>query len=189
MIRTILAFALLLASFSLAFALPQRAVLDFDGDNKTDYAVVRDVGGTFNWYLQQSAAGFKAQPWGATDDVAVPADYDGDGKWDIAVWRPGASATFYILQSQTGTLRVEPFGTTNDDARIVQDFDGDGKADPAVARDVVGQYTIWYIQRSLLGFTSVIFGNGVTDVTTRGDFDGDGKADVAVYRTSPVNTF
>jgi hypothetical protein len=166
----------------------QRAVLDFDGDNKTDYAVIRDVGGTQNWYLQRSTAGFIGQPWGATGDQFVPADYDGDLKWDIGVWRAG---TFYILKSSDGTLQTVAFGAGGDDARITQDFDGDGKADPAVTRNVGGSLT-WYILRSTAGFTSVPFGNATTDVSVRGDFDGDNKADVAIYRNStgsPSNTF
>jgi hypothetical protein len=165
-----------------------RAVLDFDGDNKTDYAVVRDSGGTQNWYLQQSTAGFAGQPWGATGDTFVPGDYDGDLKWDIGIWRAG---TFYILKSSDGTLQTVAFGAAGDDARITQDFDGDGKVDPAVARNVGGNLT-WYILRSTAGFTSVPFGNAVTDLPIRGDFDGDHKADVAIYRTgsgSPANTF
>ncbi|MBV9957571.1 MAG: VCBS repeat-containing protein, partial [Acidobacteria bacterium] len=166
----------------------QRAVLDFDGDNKTDYAVVRNVGGTINWYLQNSTTGFAGQPWGANGDDFVPGDYDGDLKWDIAVWRAG---TFYILKSSNGTLQTTSFGTTGDDPRISQDFDGDGKCDPAVTRNVGGSLT-WYILRSTAGFTSVPFGNGATDVSTRGDFDGDGKADIAIYRSgagTPANTF
>ncbi len=67
----------------------------------------------------------------------------------------------------------------------------DGKADPSVTRNVGGTLS-WYIQRSALGFTGVVFGNTATDVNVRGDFDGDGKADVGVYRTdagSPASAF
>lgn len=166
-------------------------VLDFDGDDKTDLAVARNTGGSLNWYLLRSTAGFLGQSWGSNGDFLVPADYDGDGKWDIAVWRPGSPANFYILQSQTGTLRVEPFGTTGDNPRATQDFDGDGRADPTVTRNVGGAL-VWHILRSSLGYTSVSFGNAATDANIRGDFDGDGKADVAIYRVNtgtPANTF
>jgi hypothetical protein len=43
--------------------------LDFDGDNKTDYAVVRNSAGTLFWYLQRSTSGFAGQQWGVTGDV------------------------------------------------------------------------------------------------------------------------
>jgi subtilisin-like proprotein convertase family protein len=166
-----------------------KAVFDFDGDNKTDYAVVRDSGGTLNWYLQRSTAGFAAQPWGATGDTFVPGDYDGDGKWDIGIWRDG---TFYILKSSDGTLRTVAFGAAGDDARITQDFDGDGKADPAVARYDNTTGLNWYIRESLSGNLRAVTFGSLTDVPVRGDFDGDGKADPAVYRRNdgtPANTF
>jgi Developmentally Regulated MAPK Interacting Protein. len=175
----------------LAAPVPSRAdVLDFDGDNKTDAAVIRDSGGSLNWYLQQSLAGFAGQPWGIAGDRAVPADFDGDGKWDITIWRPGSTAYFYILKSLTGTFDTVAFGTTGDDPRVTQDFDGDGKADPAVTRNAGGALS-WYILRSSLGFTGVMFGN-VDDSSIRSDFDGDGKADIGVYRNaagSAANTF
>ena len=119
MIRTTLSILAVLACMALSvFALPQRAVLDFDGDNKTDYAVARDVSGARTWYLQRSTAGFLGQAWGSAADSLVPGDYDGDLKWDIAVWRPGTPAIFYILQSSTSTLRSVAFGQTGDDPRI-----------------------------------------------------------------------
>ncbi len=166
-------------------------VLDFDGDEKTDPAVIRDSGGSLNWYLQQSTAGFVGQPWGISGDTPVPADYDGDDKWDLAVWRPGSPAYFYILKSSTSTFDAVGFGTTGDNPTVTQDFDGDGKADPAVTRNSGGSLA-WYIQRSSLGFIGVTFGSAATDVGVRGDFDGDGKADVGIYRAnagSPANTF
>jgi len=178
-------------SLSLALSSPGAAnVMDFDGDGKTDYAVVRNTG-ALNWYLLQSTEGFRAQTFGNNGDRVVPGDYDGDGRWDIAVWRPGAQSYFYIWRSSDGALQAIPFGVTNDDPRITQDFDGDGITDPAVTRNVGGTLT-WYIQRSTLGFTSIPFGLGSNDIGIRGDYDGDGKADIAVYRVpsaSQSNTF
>lgn len=169
----------------------QPAVLDFDGDGKTDLSLIRNEGGTYTWYTLGSNGGFSTTSWGIFGtDFYVPGDYDGDGKWDVAVFRP-TTGTFYILQSATNSVRIERFGISGDDARISQDFDGDGKADPAVARRQ-GSTMIWYLLRSTLGFTAVVFGDGVNDLPVRGDYDGDGKADVAVYRMntgSPANTF
>lgn len=170
----------------------QPAVLDFDGDHKTDLVLTRGtVGNSFTWYILGSTAGFSATSWGQFGfDFYVPGDYDGDGIWDIAVWRPVPGA-FYILQSATNTLRIELWGKIGDDARISQDFDGDGKCDPAVMRPN-GSAMTWYILRSSQGPITIPFGDGVNDLAMRGDYDGDGKADVAVYRTntgSPANTF
>ncbi|MBV9960361.1 MAG: VCBS repeat-containing protein, partial [Acidobacteria bacterium] len=159
MIRSALALSALLLCSTVSFALPQKAVFDFDGDNRTDYAVARGIGATYTWYIQRSTAGFLAQDWGTpSTDLLVPGDYDGDGKWDIAVWR-NSNATFYILQSLTGTLRVVPFGVSGDDPRISQDFDGDGKTDPAVARTTSGGVS-WLLLRSMLGPTVITFGLG-----------------------------
>ncbi|MBV9209548.1 MAG: VCBS repeat-containing protein [Acidobacteria bacterium] len=187
MIRALLLMVFLLACFNITSAVPQRAVLDFDGDNKTDYAVVRSVTGNLTWYSQQSSAGFKAQSWGRTGDAFIPGDYDGDHKWDIAVWRTGF---FYILQSSNGALNVIPFGQDGDDPIVTQDFDGDGITDPAIVRGD-NDNIVWCIQRSQLGFTTVRFGASFKDIYLRGDYDGDGKADVAVYRGdgAPSNTF
>ncbi|MEO6391188.1 MAG: reprolysin-like metallopeptidase [Pyrinomonadaceae bacterium] len=164
-----------------------RQPFDFDGDSKADYVVTRNAGGTINWYLQQSTAGFRGAAWGAAGDSFVPGDYDGDGKWDLAIWRAG---NFYILQSATNTLRGLGWGTAGDDPNVTQDFDGDGKADPSVTRNVGGALT-YYLLRSTAGFSAVTFGTSATDTPIRGDFDGDGKADIASYRATanPTNTF
>jgi hypothetical protein len=166
---------------------PNSAVLDFDGDGKTDYGLVRNSSGNLIWHFLSNAGGYYGVQWGLSSDSVIPGDFDGDGKWDVGYWRSG---TFFSLRSSgTGSSPVQ-FGQSGDDPRITQDFDGDGKADPAVVR-AVGGNLIFYILRSTLGFTAVQFGLSTIDVGIRGDFDGDGKADVAVYRTngSPANTF
>lgn len=160
---------------------PLSRVSDFDGDNKTDLAVVRDTGGSnATWYVNGTTSGFFAQGWGIiSTDVFVPQDYDGDGKTDIAVWR-STSGTWYILQSQTQTLRVVGFGTSGDDPSVVEDYDADGKADPAVVRSSGGLRT-WYVLGSTSGFAYKQWGL-TTDTLAPGDYDGDGKADFAVRR-------
>jgi hypothetical protein len=197
----------ILLSFSVHAAPPvnRAAVMDFDGDGKTDYLITRaerrGMQDFFDdrWYiLYSSDFSWSGVLFGADTlgDHFVPADYDGDGKWDVAVWRDagtvGSQTSFYILRSSDQSLQVVPWGIHGDDPLETQDFDGDGKADPTVVRYVKGQGKVWY---SLLSQThqirSVSFGL-LEDVSIRGDFDGDGKADLAVYRTEqqvPMNTF
>jgi subtilisin-like proprotein convertase family protein len=169
--------------------LADRAVLDFDGDGKTDDALVRSEGGNLNWYLLRSTAGFSGTTWGlGPGDELVPEDYDADGRWDIAVFRAGV---FYILLSSTSSLQVVNFGQAGDDPLITQDFDGDGRADPSVVRQE-GDNLVFYLLRSTLGFTGVTFGRTGSDRGIRGDFNGDGRADIAVYRdgtAAPANSF
>jgi hypothetical protein len=192
--------ALASASSQMAAA---KAVLDFDGDGKTDYAVIhylRDADIKIEWYVLQSNGGILAQQFGVSNygtggiyDVTVPEDYDGDGKCDIAVFRLGKPSVLYILASRTNTFQAIAFKGYHN-LSVTQDFDGDGIADPAEAYFEVGSPNlIWRILESRTGnLRRVHFGNFDTDRPIRGDFDGDGKADIAVYRRdvgTPANTF
>jgi subtilisin-like proprotein convertase family protein len=162
---------------------------DFDGDGKTDFAVVRDTGGgQATWFVQPNGIGTNSQrDWGlfATDEF-LPSDYDGDGKADIAVWRPGApfNSFFYILQSGTGTLRTDTFGQTGDDPSVIGDYDGDGKVDPAVYRAGAspGAHSFWYYRSSVNGLIIGTEWGQNGDFPAPGDYDGDGRYDFVVQR-------
>lgn len=95
-----------------AGSLHRVAIGDFDGDGKTDPAIMNQTTG--QWYLRTGAP--TSIPWGFTPPIAawngsarpVVADYDGDGKDDIAVVLPDGGAW------GTGRLRwyvfpMEPF--------------------------------------------------------------------------------
>jgi hypothetical protein len=185
---------------------PPNAPADFNGDGKTDWAVVRDrvpgtPGSQVDWYLENNAlvdnpgAEITGTAWGIDTDFFVTEDFDGDGRDDIAVWRPGAAtvAAFYILQSSNNTLKLEVFGQTGDDPSVVDDYDGDGRADPAVYRAGAanGQST-WFYRGSMNNpsgnITFVPWGLG-NDFPAPGDFDGDGRADFATQRGPSPATF
>ncbi len=168
-----------------------KAVLDFDGDGRTDYVVVRrraEILSTpaMEWYVLLSSGGYMAQQFGVAStlvDRVMPEDYDGDGKCDIAVYRLGTDPLIlYYLASATNTIQAKQLAGFKH-ADMTQDYDGDGKADPAQARiDSNGFYLVWRILESRTGqIRSVEFGRNF-DVPLRGDYDGDGKADLAVYR-------
>jgi FG-GAP repeat. len=167
--------------------------VDFDGDGKTDPAVVRNIGGgpggQIAWFIRNSQTGSQtSQPFGINGDRYVPEDYDGDGKTDIAVWRSGSpfNAYFYILQSTTNTLRSDQFGQTGDDPSVVGDYDGDGKADVATFRNGTnpGDHSFWFYRSSVNGL--IIYNewgqNG--DFPAPGDYDGDGRNDFVVQRNA-----
>lgn len=178
-------------------------VVDFNGDGKTDYSIVRQASvspdAQSTWYncLNGIAAPgcLQAAQFGKGDDFFVPADYDGDSKSDIAVWRMGAPdvAGFYVLKSSTSTYYFDPFGQTNDDPTVTADYTGDGKADPAVYRYGInpGDQSFFYYRASSGPFAGQIVyepwgkNNGATllgDYPAPGDYDGDGKADFMVER-------
>jgi hypothetical protein len=173
--------------------IPQH-VVDFDGDGKTDPAVVRNTGGgpsgQLTWFIQNSsgAPATTTVPWGLNGDRYVPEDYDGDSKTDVAVWRAGPpfGSYFYILQSMTGTLRIDQFGPTGDDPTVVGDYDGDGKSDPAVYRAgaMAGDHSFWYYRSSVNGLIIGTEYGQNADFPAPGDYDGDGKNDFAVQRNA-----
>lgn len=171
-------------------------VVDFDGDGKTDPALVRNTGGgasgQITWFIQNSLTGtLTFVPWGIASDFFVPEDYDGDNRTDVAVWRPGAPSNsfFYILQSSTGTLRTDQFGQLGDDPTVVGDYDGDAKSDPAVYRAgaSAGDQSFWHYRASAGPMSGQVIStqwgqNG--DAPVPGDFDGDGINDFAIRRNA-----
>jgi hypothetical protein len=166
------------------------AVLDYNGDNRTDYVVVRNTGGggsgQLTWYVNDGTNHFSV-PWGIASDDVVAGDFDGDNKDDLAVYRPAPAPNsfFYVLQSSNNTLLARELGTTGDDPTVVGDYDGDNKDDMAVYRDgaSTGAQSFWYYRPSTApnGIVTARWGqNG--DVPVPGDFDGDGKNDFVVQR-------
>ncbi|KXK02923.1 MAG: IPT/TIG domain, FG-GAP repeat-containing protein [Acidobacteria bacterium OLB17] len=180
-------------------ASPAQHIVDFNGDGKTDYAVVRNSGGgptdTITWFecystgASQECTGNAAADFGVAVDWITPADFDGDSKTDIAVWREGPpeTAAFYILQSSDSTLRIDVFGQSGDDPSVVADYTGDGKADPAVYRSGInpGEQSYWFYRASSGPNTGAIVYNPwgtAGDYPAPGDYDGDGKGDFMVQR-------
>jgi subtilisin-like proprotein convertase family protein len=175
--------------------IPTDAPQDFNGDGKSDYVVVRNVGGgpsgQIRWFYNTNGTGAPtvALDWGLNGDLFVTEDFDGDLKDDITVWRSidTGGSKFYILQSLTNTVRIDTFGQSGDVAKVVGDYDGDGKADVAVYRSgaAAGDGSTWFYRGSLANpsgnITYVPWGqNG--DFEAPGDYDGDGKNDFVVQR-------
>lgn len=155
------------------------AMVDYDGDGRTDYSVFRLTNNTY-YVLLNGTGGTIVQQFGqAGTDVQTPGDYDGDGRTDFAVWRENIG-TFFVLASSTNTLRTTPFGQPGDEP-VARDYDGDNRTDYAVVRRTGGQM-IWYILNSNNGTVRAEnFGLSV-DFVAPGDYDGDNRFDLAVQR-------
>ena len=154
------------------------AVLDFDGDGRTDFAVFRPTDGT--WHIRNSSDGSTlVVPFGLANDILTPGDYDGDGRTDISVWRP-ETGTFFVRRSSDGGFQAFQFGQAGDEP-VARDYDGDGRTDYAVARQQNGVW-VWFIVNSSTGTLRVETFGTATDRVSPGDYDGDWRYDLAVYR-------
>lgn len=206
-VSNIRSFVILFVMLVLAATAPAQtvrdAVVDFDGDGKTDPAIMRaaGIGANYFWWIKKSSTGevstfsFGVRP----RDVPAPADYDGDGKDDIAMWRntpqTGEVSAFYIIYSSTGTTAIIPFGQTGD-TPVVEDYDGDGKDDLSVWRAPAAAAgpgpATWFVRYSQNNPSEAItylpwgmrYGSQADQVDEPypGDFDGDGKADFTLQR-------
>jgi hypothetical protein len=85
---------------------------DYDGDNRTDFAVWRPSSGT-SFVIRSSDGGIKTQQWGSRDDIPVAGDYDGDRRTDFAVWRP-SSGTWFVIRSSDGGIKTQQWGSRDD---------------------------------------------------------------------------
>ncbi len=184
--------------------------VDFDGDGRMDYSILRfpnvapPAVAQITYYNLNSTSGVSAANFGdANTDFPTPGDFDGDGKDDLALFRnsgvAGADTFYLILRSSDNALQAVRWGVTGDQP-IARDYDGDGITDMAVFRPdaAAGNPAFWYIRQSAAAFVqrSVAWGttgDGVNnfDTPVPGDYDGDGKFDLAVYRfgLSPINNF
>jgi hypothetical protein len=193
-------------SITSGVAAPVQHKVDFNGDGKTDWSVVRNVGtvgSTMNqlrWFYSLNGTNSSAvgSDWGIATDIATPADFDGDGRSDIAVWRGSNTPTqsaFYILRSATSTVQIDRFGEASrfDNPTVVGDYDGDGKADVAVftTGTLSTSQSFFYYRGSLNNaagnITYVPWGPGQT-LPYPGDFDGDGKFDFCVRSLPTAST-
>ncbi|WP_152049250.1 FG-GAP-like repeat-containing protein [Tautonia marina] len=186
---------------------------DFDGDGKTDLAVVDPMavvgsGSVPNatvWIVVASRSGLRQEiPFGAAGvlDRPAPADFDGDGITDIATFRassdltPGAAEWFILPSGAGGAFRVAFGAAGGSDLPAPFDFDGDGRAEIATFRpvsDLAPGAAQWFILpssandlqfRERRGAYPVTFGaSGNADQPVVADYNGDGRADIAAFRS------
>jgi len=180
-------------SYTTAASIPANGPVDLNGDGKTDYTVVRNIGGGVNgqirWFSNYAGTNTTiAKDWGLAGDFFISGNWDTDTSDDIAIWRPGAAtvAAFYILRSTNFTALVEPFGQTGDDPSVVADYTGDGRTDFAVYRRgaSAGLGSTWFYRSAATLGGPVVFTRWgqFGDFPAPGDYDGNGSSDFAIQR-------
>lgn len=183
------------AAVSVPFGQPgyEPVARDYDGDERTDCAVIRRQDGYLYWHILQSSTGsYHVSQYGIATDSPMSGDYDGDRYFDLAVQRQQANHTllFYIYGSSTGASSFQ-FGADSD-LVVPGDYDGDGATDLAVCRWEFrqGDKFEWIIRKSSDGEVyQDSFGRAdLGDIPVQADYDGDGKTDIAVWR-SPEQRF
>jgi len=177
------------------------AVGDFNGDGKSDLAILTYQGGNHvSVLLGDGSGGFINAP-GAPANVGIGdvslavGDFNGDGKLDLAITNiatpfPSLTVTSYVsvlLGNGTGGFTAapgSPFNVGNQPAGIaVGDFNGDRKLDLAVA-NTRGNNVSVLLGDGSGGFRNapgspISVGNLPIHIVV-GDFNGDGKLDFAV---------
>lgn len=88
---------------------------DYDGDGKTDHAVVRDYAGQLILYVRLNDSGRALPPitWGVSGDTPIPGNFSGTLTPQPAVWQPGTPANMLISYSPVRT-GIIPLGLQTD---------------------------------------------------------------------------
>jgi hypothetical protein len=179
---------------------------DFDGDGKTDLAVVNEIPNSVSVFRNTSSNGtvsFAAKIdfiTGAIPNSVSTGDFDGDGKLDLAVSNSNSSSvSVFRNTSSSGTIsfatKVDFTTGTGPQSISVGDFDRDGKLDFAVLNYYSNSVSVFRNS----GSSGTIFFATKVDFTTEtnpisvsiGDLDGDNKLDIAIvnYNSSSVSVF
>jgi hypothetical protein len=167
------------------------AVADFNGDGKSDIAVVNDAAsGTVGIMISngdgtfQPRVDYAAGPYAA--DVRA-GDFNGDGKMDLAVMN-GTGAVSILQGNGDGTFGTPtsyavPLGVRG---LVVGDFNNDGKLDVATTNGTTASLLLGNGDGTLQAHLDTAF-VGNTDLIL-GDFNHDGNLDLATSNTMSLGT-
>ena len=151
---------------------------DYDGDRKTDLAVVRNLSNGQKLWIPTPSSIAQLTPvsWGLIADRAFTADFDGDGRSDYAVVRVVGNQLYWFIRTQAGVaLPTKIFGLSTD-APFVCECTGDRKAEVGVVRVTGGVRTVF-----LEGAPQFVWGL-TNDVSLFGGYSGRVESTAAVWR-------
>lgn len=160
---------------------------DYNGDGRSEIAIVRNENGAKVWYVSFLSTTI----WGLPGDQPLVGDFDNDGRADLtAVRSNGQNLVWYARRSSDGAMAAFTWGLPTDKP-VIGDFDGDGITDVTVTRSTPDGL-VWYILKSSGGdfnqYAVLQFGLE-SDASAVEDYDGDGKTDVAVFRPADGNWY
>lgn len=151
---------------------------DFNGDGKTDIALLRSGSGVLaTWYIDFSPCegNFETKGnFGLPEDIPLAGDFNGDGIDDLCVYRPSTGQWYVAFSSLTGFPEYDMplaingvwFGSPGD-VPFTGDFNGDGYTDMALYRPSVNQVLVncWSAAKSRFEHFAASNGAGSVDLT------------------------
>ncbi len=179
---------------------------DFNGDGKTDLAIVNNESSTISVLLNATSPGAAAAAFAAKQDFATGdypksvavGDFNGDGNLDLVTANIGDDNVSVLLNTTASGAAVPSFATKQDFATgslpysvAVGDFNGDGKPDLASAN--LNSYTVSvFLNTTSPGAATPTF-SAKQDFATGfvpasvavSDINGDGKLDLVTANSSP----
>lgn len=174
-----------------AYSFPQSAATgDFNGDGKTDIAVVNYGYNNISVLLNNGAGGFGLPvnlSAGSGPYSIVAADFNGDGNSDLAVANVGSNNVLVYRGDGTGGFAGGTGFVVGKAPNSITtgDFDGNGTPDLATANLSSDNVSVLLNNGTDSFSPAVNFGvdDGSLFVTT-GDFNGDGKTDLTTANSN-----
>lgn len=151
---------------------------DYDGDGKSDLAVVRVLADNSKLWLPNSSGSTPLSPvsWGFGSDRHLSADVDGDGRSDYVVIREQAGQLLWLIRTANGEALPPKLYGFSSDQEVIGDFDGDGRAEIGVVRELNG-FKLVLID----GLEPFVWGLA-GDISLFGNYSGRRVLDAAVWR-------
>ena len=163
---------------------------DYDGDGKSDLAVVDSTSGA--WYIASPSGISNLNsrtyvsrvlawnvPWGWPGAELVPGDYDGDGTSDLAAFDPDTG--YWYGRTLSGRVLAWAMPWTGACLTPVSgDYDADGASDLAVYDENQGRWHVCSLAGNRVVLWNIPWG-GPGLIPVSGDYDADGASDLVVY--------
>ena len=157
---------------------------DYDGDEKTDLAILRPANSAL--YVLGSTSGYRPYVSGeASFEVTrvIPENFGVSFPQPFVYWRAGNIAgtlATFVTANGAGNRQTFQWGV-NGDIPVGGDYDGDNRTDFTVYRPQNGT---WYITNSSNNQQQSVRWGLPEDKPVPADYDYDGITDIAVYRPS-----